>query len=150
MSCNLLWSETVVINVPKCATLFCLFFICMGGASEWLVETNQLACSVSTCLLSVVTILSSVNNSLQIIFCQTVQKWMWWNSAVYLWTSVINIYEHVLHHWMLCMDGGYWPYKRNPVLALSLILVAMLFGHLLWEYTLLHLCTSILLHGSSV
>lgn len=31
---------------------------------------------------------------------------------------------------------------------LSLILVAMLFGHLLWEYTLLHLFTSIVLHGS--
>lgn len=33
---------------------------------------------------------------------------------------------------------------------MSLILVAMPFGHLLWEYILLHLFISIVLHGSSV
>lgn len=116
ISCNLLLSETVVINVPKYATLFCLFFLSMSNASKWLVATNKLACPVSLCLLSVVTILSPVNNSLQVTFWQTVQKWMlWWNSAAYLWTSVIHIYENFLHHWMLCLGGGYWQYNRNPV-----------------------------------
>jgi len=48
------------------------------------------------------------------------------------------------------MGGGYWLYNRNPVSVLSLILVAMFFGRLLWEYTLLHLFTSIVLHGSFI
>lgn len=76
ISCNSFGSETIVINVPKSATLFCLFFICMDGAGEWLVETEQLAYPISSCLLSVVTILSPINNSLQMIFLQTLHKWM--------------------------------------------------------------------------